>query len=313
MTHGAAHLVEGTQAASPWSWHARVRLQTAVARREAQDATLLRGDLTAGLGLLGGLELGIGLPAGRLLSSDRSFDGGQRRAPGGFGLGDLYVGLLWSIKAAERGGFGLLAGGRAFFPTGTGDRMLSSEVYGGEGFVAMSFQALATTLSVNLGYRVRGGDLGPLPSWNELLWRAAIRVPRKEDHAWSLFASGSVPAEPEGFDVADAPAVVVGGGVDLPLSRAHRVELFMAAGVEGATAATVLAGVTFHRLPVKTDEDEDGVPVWRDECPLLPEDYDGFRDEDGCPDLDNDRDGWPDDEDACPLTPAADDFSEDGC
>ena len=42
--------------------------------------------------------------------------------------------------------------------------------------------------------------------------------------------------------------------------------------------------------------DGDGIPDDVDKCPTLPEDKDGFEDEDGCPDLDNDGDKIPDDE-----------------
>lgn len=47
------------------------------------------------------------------------------------------------------------------------------------------------------------------------------------------------------------------------------------------------------------DPDGDGVVGADDRCPGLAEDFDGFRDDDGCPDPDNDGDGVPDDEDAC--------------
>lgn len=42
------------------------------------------------------------------------------------------------------------------------------------------------------------------------------------------------------------------------------------------------------------DSDEDGVIDSADCCPELPEDLDGFEDQDGCPDCDNDGDGIPD-------------------
>src|SRR5690606_33663200 len=52
-----------------------------------------------------------------------------------------------------------------------------------------------------------------------------------------------------------------------------------------------------------------------DQCPLDPEDFDGFEDEDGCPEPDNDRDQIPDSRDQCPNEPetynGTDD--EDGC
>jgi outer membrane protein OmpA-like peptidoglycan-associated protein len=63
------------------------------------------------------------------------------------------------------------------------------------------------------------------------------------------------------------------------------------------------------------DNDKDGIPDAVDKCPDLAEDFDGFQDEDGCPDLDNDGDGIPDLKDKCPNEP--EDFDgvqdEDGC
>ena len=55
--------------------------------------------------------------------------------------------------------------------------------------------------------------------------------------------------------------------------------------------------------PSLVDTDGDGIPDIRDLCPTLPEDKDGFQDEDGCPDLDNDGDGIPDASDLCPNEP----------
>jgi OOP family OmpA-OmpF porin len=52
-----------------------------------------------------------------------------------------------------------------------------------------------------------------------------------------------------------------------------------------------------------------------DDCPMDPEDRDGFEDRDGCPDTDNDRDGLLDLDDGCPDDPEDfDDFEDgDGC
>ncbi len=63
------------------------------------------------------------------------------------------------------------------------------------------------------------------------------------------------------------------------------------------------------------DNDGDGIPDAADNCPDLAEDFDGFQDEDGCPDLDNDGDGIPDVEDRCPNEPEDFDGFEDndGC
>ena len=54
--------------------------------------------------------------------------------------------------------------------------------------------------------------------------------------------------------------------------------------------------------PVETfkDADNDGVQDVYDHCPTKAEDFDGYNDEDGCPDLDNDNDGILDKKDKCP-------------
>ncbi|MBE0566584.1 MAG: hypothetical protein IH621_11530 [Krumholzibacteria bacterium] len=63
------------------------------------------------------------------------------------------------------------------------------------------------------------------------------------------------------------------------------------------------------------DNDRDGIPDVRDLCPDDPEDYDGFQDDDGCPDYDNDQDGIPDAIDLCPDDPEDYDGhqDDDGC
>jgi outer membrane protein OmpA-like peptidoglycan-associated protein len=53
------------------------------------------------------------------------------------------------------------------------------------------------------------------------------------------------------------------------------------------------------------DDDGDGVMDGVDRCPRDAEDRDGFMDQDGCPDPDNDGDGVPDAQDACPNEPGS--------
>jgi hypothetical protein len=61
-----------------------------------------------------------------------------------------------------------------------------------------------------------------------------------------------------------------------------------------------------------SDSDGDGIPDRLDGCPDIPEDLDGWRDGDGCPEYDNDSDGIPDTRDAAPLEPEDFDGFEDG-
>jgi outer membrane protein OmpA-like peptidoglycan-associated protein len=63
------------------------------------------------------------------------------------------------------------------------------------------------------------------------------------------------------------------------------------------------------------DNDQDGILDVNDMCPDEPEDFDGVDDEDGCPDIDTDGDGYMDQDDQCPDQP--EDFDgfqdKDGC
>ena len=63
------------------------------------------------------------------------------------------------------------------------------------------------------------------------------------------------------------------------------------------------------------DDDGDGVPDATDECRCVAEDRDGFEDGDGCPDLDDDRDTLVDACDVCPHEPEVYNgcSDEDGC
>jgi outer membrane protein OmpA-like peptidoglycan-associated protein len=63
---------------------------------------------------------------------------------------------------------------------------------------------------------------------------------------------------------------------------------------------TASLGISFHFGKPK-DTDLDGIFDKYDLDPLNPEDFDGFQDEDGAPDLDNDEDGIPDSVDKAPL------------
>jgi len=68
-------------------------------------------------------------------------------------------------------------------------------------------------------------------------------------------------------------------------------------------------------LTVADDIDSDGVKNLEDNCPEQAEDFDGFQDDDGCPEFDNDNDGIVDSKDEC--VNEAEDFDgfndQDGC
>jgi outer membrane protein OmpA-like peptidoglycan-associated protein len=83
----------------------------------------------------------------------------------------------------------------------------------------------------------------------------------------------------------------------------------------GFEAADVRGFVGFVFEPSIGDRDGDGIKDDVDQCPDDPEDFDGFKDEDGCPDPDNDNDGILDVDDRCPDVPEDKDGhdDQDGC
>jgi predicted outer membrane repeat protein len=96
----------------------------------------------------------------------------------------------------------------------------------------------------------------------------------------------------------------------------------------GASRWRAFAGVGFSHRPAapsyrisvevdpNADRDGDAIPDVTDRCPDQPETYDGFTDEDGCPELDGDADGVPFEKDLCPrepIRPEQDPRYSDGC
>ncbi len=83
----------------------------------------------------------------------------------------------------------------------------------------------------------------------------------------------------------------------------------------GFEAADLRLFLGFVFEPSIGDRDGDGYKDDQDECPDEPEDFDGFKDAEGCPDPDNDNDGILDVDDRCPNVPEDrdGDEDEDGC
>ncbi len=101
-----------------------------------------------------------------------------------------------------------------------------------------------------------------------------------------------------------APKALARAEVEIALARHESSRgrpVSARAAVDRAQAAVREAWQGSDDRSCLPDSDGDGVPDREDRCPALPEDLDGFQDEDGCPDPDNDQDGVKDAEDACPL------------
>ena len=94
------------------------------------------------------------------------------------------------------------------------------------------------------------------------------------------------------------------GGVKIFVDRNSYLTLGAGGGYTSGLAAAGFRGfVGFVFEPSIGDTDGDGFRDDVDRCPLEPEDFDNFEDEEGCPEPDNDRDGILDVDDQCPLVP----------
>ncbi len=112
------------------------------------------------------------------------------------------------------------------------------------------------------------------------------------------------------------PSNEVTGGIKLFVER--NSYLMLGGGTRytsGFQTADGRAFIGFIFEPSIGDRDGDGYKDDVDQCPDEPEDFDGYKDEDGCPDPDNDNDGILDVDDRC-INEAEDrdgDHDEDGC
>ncbi len=98
------------------------------------------------------------------------------------------------------------------------------------------------------------------------------------------------------FLVSDKVSINLTGGTHHPLTDYLDD---VAAGTSDDSYYSLLAGISFSPF-INVDNDEDGIVNRYDACPDEAEDFDGFEDEDGCPEPDNDTDGINDKLDLCP-------------
>ena len=270
---------------------------------------------------------------------------GRPGDPGsGNGPGDPMLGALIALPSPWRA-FGLALDLRTTFPVG--DETLGQ----GEGSASRLY-ALAVgwrlwrisqlpemRLELNVGRRINGADAGTalpsggcfepwIPSYpagrgsgNDFDFLVAALGFRKGITAlWLEYAAYDLPAEAGVAHREDSrflTAALRWGGeegwaldaaMDIPLAYDH----------PGTAYPVSLPDLVYHVGLSRAfsfggrDTDRDGFSDRIDDCPTAAEDFDGYRDDDGCPDPDNDMDGIPDFRDAAPDHPEdVDGFQDD--
>ena len=224
-------------------------------------------------------------------------------------------------------GFGLGVGMRTGIPTVMNDRALSGAAR--RRFlhpdVVVEGRFGAVTAVGALGYRWLSKEATPAVVWGDnITLRSAVGLDLNEydTHVSLELSSGMLLRNPqvidEGVRGGSVWAEVVFGAWQR-ISGPVYAEAFLGASPTTALGTPLYrtyVGIAAHpERPGAKDRDDDGIVDLIDACPMNPEDFDEFLDEDGCPEPDNDEDTVLDVDDECPLEPEdLDGFrDEDGC
>ncbi|HEX3764799.1 MAG TPA: thrombospondin type 3 repeat-containing protein [Kofleriaceae bacterium] len=281
-------------------------------------SSMTSAQLTAAYGATDRLQLGANLPIVFALQGDGLMpETGSRSASGLHvsGLGDLIGEAKYRLVRGHR--LGLSAIGGLSLPTSIGSggsQFLGDDLPTVRGKLAAQVDLGRISLGANAGVILRKPrTIYDSTIGQQLVWGVAGAA-RITDRL-SVVAEGYGRAGLPGFAI-DASPLEVEGGLRFYATGAIAVVAGGGAGViKGIGAPEARFFLSIGLAPDIADSDGDGIPNHRDRCPLVPEDRDGFEDEDGCPDPDNDHDGIPDAEDRCPnQREDIDGFEdEDGC
>lgn len=218
--------------------------------------------------------------------------------------------------SADGPGLGMLVG--FDLPTGDAARYTGEGLTRTELSLLADFQLLGAAAGLKLGWlrrpihRVARPDGDRYKLQDRFLYGVGLRIPMP--FMPTLSAIAELRGEADFADSRSAPLeLLLGGRIKKgPWSATLSGGLRLSSGF-GVPAGRVV--LTVRATPKNPDIDGDGIPDGVDACPLLPEDIDGFEDDDGCEDPDNDNDLVPDADDLCPNEEAAEDrdLDEDGC
>jgi outer membrane protein OmpA-like peptidoglycan-associated protein len=291
-----------------------------------------QGTFQFSYGIANQVIVGVDLPID-LMSGPRTYDGNGQAQLTGWGptkldfqgVGDVAAHAKWRILKVERG-FGLAIGVQA----GGGLSDAAANAGADSGFWYWPILAVEKRfgpsgqfrVALNGGYRGHSATSTVLPL-NHGRYVDGDLVTYGGGISWRVLESLDLAAETygtvltaNGASGAAADSNEVVGGIKLFVERNS---YFMLGGGtrygHGFEAADERAFLGFIFEPSIGDRDGDGIKDDVDQCPDDPEDFDGFKDEDGCPDPDNDNDGIPDVDDRCPNVPEDrdGDHDDDGC
>ena len=275
--------------------------------------------ITGAYGINDKLQVGARLPIIFQLSGDGLTPETGKPAMNGLsvtGLGDLDVEAkyrLYHKNELRIAGFGGLTLPSSFGSDGS--KFIGDNLPTLHGAIALQYDVHPKfTVGANAGIYLRkprtiyDSTIGQQLTWGAA---AAVRVTNRFSIIGEAYGRAGLPdfsldaspLEAEGglrVFATNSVAVVIGGGGGL---------------VKGIGSPRARFFLSIGYAPDVRDSDGDGIQNARDKCPLIPEDKDGYQDDDGCPDDDNDGDRRPDATDKCPdVAEDIDGFDDDdGC
>jgi outer membrane protein OmpA-like peptidoglycan-associated protein len=331
--------VEGVRMAGNWGWTAGLMFNyarnpfvvqscksqsdcSAPNPTQQSDTSVVRDlmwwDLMASVSPISRLQVGFRLPLAYANGDGAPNPGGTQDAIKKFGVGDPMLEAKFRVFGDTTSPVALGVGGDVSFPAGHGSANGSyignqSPVTGG---LRAIFDGAAGPLQFGLNLRAlfrESATLGSTTIGNEFRYGAGL--------GYRISPIFRVLAEGYGSTKFSAKigtnSLEIDGAVEIqPLGSNLNFRLGGGAGVlsgAGVPAGRVIAGIGYYHEV--GDKDGDGINDNDDKCPTIPEDKDGFEDDDGCPDEDNDKDSIPDAKDKCPNQPeTVNSFQdEDGC
>jgi hypothetical protein len=306
----------------------------------------LSSDLTLGVGLGKRVHLGLDLPILLYQTGDAPTPQ-SKQVLGDFtlpkhALGDIgLTGKLTLVQptGGEFGGFALALHERLTAPTGDDGSLMSEGGVTSETRLLAEYRLVVLGIHAAAGFKARadrqrfaceatplaadGTDACPTRYGNEIPWGfglslrpQAFGIDPKGRWTWYVETHGHLPAGPvSAFTSAKLSDANLGVGARFQVRDVAVLGGVEAGLVGGVGTAPVRGILSLGWAPRVHDIDGDGIEDDVDKCKELPEDKDGFQDDDGCPDADNDDDGVPDVDDKCPNVAEDEDGFEDddGC
>ncbi|HEY1101400.1 MAG TPA: OmpA family protein, partial [Myxococcota bacterium] len=291
-------------------------------------------DVVAALSLFDWVQVGVDVPAVLFQTRDDSVRG-VLSSPGDLsavGIGDLrLMSKVRVLRSRDGHGVDLALIPAITVPTGfprgdsgnyigEGQLTFAPEIAVSKDFGENDDNGAGLKLAANVGYRLRPEERSFLnvTVGHELTARlgAAWRLPAMPLQFEASANMATRAFQPFTSGLEENPLEVI-GGVSYDVLPFLRLTGALGKGIVSGVGTPDFRAVVGARIVpiVDDDRDNDGLKNDADSCPDDPEDKDGYKDADGCPDRDNDGDGILDTADACPeVAEDKDDFEDtDGC